>query len=215
MPPQFVIFFSLISCTIIAGFFRFRQLTVADKIIILLVGLSGLAELLAYIAMKRWHNNLLVYHLYSPFELLLISLYFHRTVAALKRTKFALFAALIAIPTAILNALYFQDPATTPNSYFVLLEGTFIIIFALLSFFQILMHEERLPIHSAQFWITSSLIVFWSLTYMGWGIYTVLNKPSSPLSDFFQQLLIIACYLQYFGIACTFTLYKKLVPSGA
>jgi hypothetical protein len=144
----------------------------------------------------------------------MISVYFDRTVVALRRSKIALIIAALAIPLAILNAHYLQDPAKISNSYYVLLEGTLIIIFALLSFFQLLMEEERLPHHSAQFWISSSLIVFWSITYMGWGIYSVIAQKDFPLFGFFAELITIACYLQYLGFTYTFIQYKKLVPSG-
>ena len=165
--------------------------------------------------MKLWHNNLLLYHIFSPFELILICLYFDQTVLALKKTKIAVIAAAIAIPLAVLNACFLQDPSAMTNSHFVLLEGTLIIIFSLLSFFQILMEEEQLPYHFAQFWITASLLVFWSFTYTGWGIYSVLNIKGYPLAPLFQDILMVAAYLQYIGFAVTFVQYKKLSSSGA
>jgi hypothetical protein len=215
MPELVTIFFLFVALAVGTGIFRFRSLNKYDKIIAGLVGLSAVTEVLALIMMKLWRNNLALYHIFSPIELLMLCIYFDRTVASIKSTGIARITAVLAIPIAILNTLYLQDPFTVPNSYFVLLEGTFIIIFALLAFFEILMEEERLPYQSAQFWICSSLVVFWSLTYVGWGIYTVLNAKGYPLGPLFQEILLVASCLQCLGFAFTFIRYKKLTPSGA
>jgi hypothetical protein len=199
----------------IAGVFRFRQLAYTDKIIALLIFLTLVNELLAFFAMRHYKNNLIVYHIYSPIELLMVSLYFDGSVRILRKTRIALLIGILGIPASIINAVYFQHPATVTNSYFLLFEAVMIIIYSLLSFHQILLEADHLLFRFAQFWITAGLLVYWSVTFTGWGIFALLYNQDSAVIPMFNKLLYIANYLLYGSMAVVFLWYKKLLPSGA
>jgi hypothetical protein len=77
------------------------------------------------------------------------------------------------------------------------------------------MDEDHLPYQFAHFWITLCFLVYWSTTFTGWGIYTVLNQQDFVLNPIFDKVLTVANFSFYLGIAAIFVLYKKLTPSGA
>ena len=213
MPLKFLIYYCLLLVAACAGAVRFRRLSFPDKIIALVTIMALVNEILSLVAEKVFHNNLPLYHIFCPIELLLISLYFDRSIHFFSHNRIAFAIGITAVPLSILNTIFVQKIRTI-NSYFLLLEGLIIIMFCLISLHQILMEEEHLPYRFAQFWISSSLLIFWGTTYTGWGIYALL-APNDPVVRFmFGNLLVGINYLLYFIIAAVFFYYKKLAPSG-
>src|SRR4051812_1852102 len=117
MPVIFILVYVFLLIAAIAGVLRFRQLAYADRIIALLIILTLINELLAFFAMRYYHNNLIIYHIYSPVELLMVSLYFDRSVRILRKMKIALVVGILGIPASIINAVYYQHPIMVTNSY--------------------------------------------------------------------------------------------------
>jgi hypothetical protein len=77
------------------------------------------------------------------------------------------------------------------------------------------MNDEHVPYRFAHFWLTICFLIYWSSTFTGWGIYTVLNLKDSVIAAIFDQVLKVANFIFYIGIASIFIFYKKLIPSGA
>ncbi len=208
-----IYYFLLISISVL-GLYQWRLFGRAEKIIVILVATTLVAEAFALYASYKWRNNLPVYHLFSPIEFLLISLYFNYSIKSFRTRHIGLAAGAVGILISLVNTCYFQK-ATTINSYFLLFEGTSVIIYALLSFHQILLDEEHLPYPFAQFWITICFLIYWSATFTGWGIYAMLDQKEFVLNPIFRKVLAAANYAFYLGIGAIFLRYKKLIPSGA
>lgn len=156
---------------------------------------------------------MVIYHIYSPLELVLLSLYFNECVASLRKYRAGYIVGAAGIVAAVVNARWFQ-PTTTMNANFLLLEGTAVVIFCLLSLQQLVLDEERALMRQAQFWITCLLLIYWSLTFTGWGIFMFIEKGGAALHALFYKVLSGANYLLYGGLALVFLLYKRLTPSG-
>lgn len=153
------------------------------------------------------------YHVYSPVELLLVSFYFNESVLMLKKRNWGLLIGLSGIVAAIINAFIFQ-PVTTINFNFLLLEGTIISVFCLLSFHQIVLDEKFIVTALTQFWVTSLLLIYWCLTYTGWGVFMLAEHDQSILRQTFHKILVGSNLLFYMGFVSIFLFYKKLIPSG-
>lgn len=170
-------------------------------------------EVSAFIAAVLWHNNLPLYHIFSPIEFFLTSLYFNCSISYFRKRNVGVIVGIIGVAVSILNILFFQN-ITTVNSYFLLFEGTVIIIYCLLSLHQILLDEEHLPYRFAHFWITLCCLIYWSSTFTGWGLYAVLSEEDIKLVAFFDKVLTAANFILYIGIGTTLVLYKRLIPTS-
>ena len=213
MLPVLYPYFILLGIINILSVWQWKALAKEDKIIALLIGLTTIEEIIAALASHKFQNNLWVFHIYSPIEFFLISLYFNYCIRTFRKKKIGLGIGLFGIVLAICNTLFIQK-ITTINSYYLLFEGSLVIIYCLLSFHQILMDEERLPYRFAHFWITICFIIYWSSTFTGWGIYNVLDKDEFLLNPIFDKVLAAANFAFYLGLSAVFIFYKKLIPSG-
>lgn len=214
MSPRDYIYFSLLTCASLLSLSQWRRLQSSAKYLAVLMILTFVAEAIALYISRNSGNNLFIYHISSPIEFLLISLYFNESVTIIAKRRIGLFIGILGIVLSVMNSLFFQKP-TSINTYFLLFEGTAIIIYCLLSFHQILLDEEYLPYRNVHFWISICFILFWSTTFTGWGIYAVRDSRDVTLVRAFSTLLTIVNFLFYFGIAAIFLNYKKLTPSGA
>lgn len=163
--------------------------------------------------MWEFKNNMPLFHVFSPIELSLLSLYFSEEDALLKRMNIGRYIAGAGILIAIANTLLFQ-PIYTINSVFLLFEGFCIIAFSLYAFYR-MVSSERDIFYSGHFWFTTIFLIYWASVFAYWGMYpfflTTLHTYMAPIT-FVLRLLNIGMYL---GIAVIFFLYKKMsITSG-
>ncbi len=212
MELRLPIYILLVLITFISGYRRWNMLYKADKIITILMGLTLVQELAAYLCFKIFRNNMFTYHIYSPVEFFLICLYFNTSSAFLKRTNIGIIIGVAGVVLSIINSWYFQ-PLNTFNSYYLLFEGTVIIILCLFSLCEILLADIPDFRKRSYFWITLALMFYWSVTYTGWGIYNLLDAGRSSLYIISERIIYTANLMFYLGIAAIFFNYHKLISS--
>jgi hypothetical protein len=196
------------------GFAKWTRLCFAEKVVALQMLMTFVAETAAFFVDRLHGSSEVVYHFFSPIEFFMISLYFNSSVRILHKNNIGFYIGISGFLLAILNVAFFQNIKDI-NSHFLLFEGTATIIYCLLSFHQILLDEERLPYAFAQFWISTCLIIFWSTTFTGWGLYAIMSSDNPVFLSIFAKVLTAANFIFYLGIAVVFLNYKKLIPSGA
>jgi hypothetical protein len=213
MPIDYALYYVLLFATACICLLRYRQLSLADKMILVLLIFTIIQEVASYVMILFHRNNIWLSHIYSPIELALLSLYFNYSIYLFRKRNIGFIIAGLGIVLSISNTLLYQK-TTTFNSFFLLLEGTIIIMYCLLSFHQILLDEEQPPHHFAHFWITVCFILYWGVTFTGWGVYASIKDQKLVLNDIFSIVVKVANYVFYTGLLLIFLCYKKLTPSG-
>src|SRR5690606_13786551 len=105
-----------------------------------------------------------VYHVWSPIELLLICMYFNSKIEELNKRKIGILIATIGVALGIINACFLQPPNTI-NSIFLLYEGFAIIGLGLFAFYDLARREVEV-LNNVHFWITTILMVYWSVVFV-------------------------------------------------
>jgi len=209
-----VLYFSLLIAILVVGFAQRRILKSTDKVVIILIFLTLISELLGIFAAYVWKNNLFVYHFYNPLEFILITIYFTRNTKILKRRIIYRLLCIVGLIFTTFNSIFMQ-PIFEMNTYFLLYEGAVIIIFCLLSLQEILLDELNLPYQFLHFWLTALFLLYWSVTFTGWGIYCELTPDEFILNPIFSKILKFSNYGFYIGILLTFGMYKKFKVTDA
>ena len=210
MKDNQVVYLTLLAITFCLGIYRWRQLNSSDRIIAVLIALTLVQEIVAFVGYWFWRHNLFTYHFYSPIEFFIICYYFNSNSAILVKRNWGILLGVFGIGVAIVNTLFFQ-PITVFNSYYLIFEATFIIILCLLSLAEQLL-DDSVHLKSTQFMITVVLLLYWSLTYIGWGVFERL--VSGWLLRISKVLLQLTNYIFYASIAIIFLRYHKLNRSG-
>jgi hypothetical protein len=203
-----IIYFSAILTSITAAILQWRSVSKADKFIITLLLITLLNELLAIGAMKILRNDMLLYHVYSPIELLIICLYFNEKIQSLKRFHIGIGIGVLGFIIASINIIFVQ-PYNTINSIFLVYEGFCVIALSLYSFYRLALEETELT-RSSQFWFTTILLIYWSTVFIYWGMFPILLTSLQGFMSGITTGMRIINIVTYIGFALVFLNYKKL-----
>jgi len=213
MNIKWISYLLLLSAISAIGIIKWHFLSKEERVVGVLVTLTLISETMALAVSYIWHNNLPIYHIFSPIEFFLISLYFNCVIPLFRKTNIGLIIGIAGFPLAILNTIFLQK-ITSINSNFLLFEGTAVCIYCLLALHAILLDEEHLPYRFAHFWITLCCLVFWSSTFTGWGLYSMMSVDDETVVMFFDKILTVANFVFYIGIGGTLVFRKRLIQTA-
>ncbi|MEO6831234.1 MAG: hypothetical protein ABI378_03185, partial [Chitinophagaceae bacterium] len=169
-----------------------------------------IAEVVARMAAIRFGNNMPVYALYSPIELLLICLYFNFSIPTLQRRGIGWYLAILGILVSVLNAVFFQ-PLTTFNSNFLYFEGVVIIGLSLYSFYFLVRSSDDLQLTKLRhFWFSFIQCSFWTITFINWGLYEYFIVHVQRFVPAINIFISVISGVAYLCIALVFWQYPKL-----
>jgi hypothetical protein len=211
--PELYLYFILVISATVLGAYRWKALAKSEKFVALLMPVTLIAEIIAAFAANRWRNNYPVFHIYSPIEFLLISLYFNYAVRLLRKNNIGIILGAAGIPVALINTIFFQ-PIHTINAFYLLFEGVGIIFYSLCALYEDLISESRVY-NKSSFWFTLSFLIYWGVTFTGWGIYKVQKAETKNVYMIVDYVLTIINYLFYAAICLIFLRYNKRPTTGA
>lgn len=193
--------------------FLWKRLSKADRWIAVLLCTTFLSELLTEYFGNRFRNNMPVYHFFNPVQYLLLCLYFNESITKLKRHNTGIWIGIGGVLLSVYTNFFVQDIYTFP-SIFLIFESFMIIALCLFSYFDLFLKEDIEINKQAHFWITTILLLFWSFTFVVWGMLTVFLNQASEFMKMVYPILITINFITYAGITMIFLNYHKLVPSG-
>ena len=195
----------------LSGAVRYRILDTASKWVVWYIVLTCVSEGLAIYFSIALHNNLFVYHIYAPLQLVMLTGYFDRAFFRVRTRNTGIVIAAAGMLLSAYNSLFLQSPRTTLNTYFMVFEAFVIITMALYGFYELLRKDMPLDIFSnPYFWYNSILLVFWSFTFFYWlvglSIRISMHESGAWLGNFIWVINVIT----YLSFSIVFLFYPKL-----
>jgi|GEM_PF-439496 len=204
------VYYGILLIVCFTGFYRFKKIDAASKILCLFTVLAFITEIMSNYAANKYKNNFPVYSIYGFLEFGMISLYFNYSIDFFRKRNIGIIIGIIGITLGIINTVLWQ-PLYTLNSYFIFIEGICIVGMAMFSFFRLLLKNENLRLHSQpHFWFSGILSFYWSATFLNWGLYDYLIRSADQRIGFLFIYMIIINILTYLSIAIVFLLYPKM-----
>lgn len=195
---RLIIYLFVLSVSILCGIYRLRNRDNATKTIILLLSITLISEYAAHQAALQYGTNMFVYHFFAPLQLIFVGKYFDQIANSRKR-NLGVIVGLIGAAFAIINGLFFQ-PLDILNSNFLLFEGLIVMGLALYTF-QNILTDNKIDIYRYEhFWIVVILIFFWSITYIWWALYTVLQEKERYVLSHITKVLWSVNVITYAAI---------------
>lgn len=213
MTANAIIYLVSVLIAAIAGSTRWGLLRWSDRFLAILLLVTLGVEIISRIFYVRHLRNLAILLAYSPLELFLFALYFNCSVAQLRAHRIGIWVGIAGVVAAIV--IPWLTNVDDSFSYYLVFENTIIILLCLLSFYHILMREDRSPTPMAHFWFVMCILLYHSVNLTGWGLYAILDKNHRPLREVIRYIREYSNILFYAGLAFIFLRYPKLIPSGA
>lgn len=206
----YYIYFVSLLFACICGVYRFKKTDTASKVLCVLICCAFINEGTAYYLAKKYHNNLLLYAIYSFVEFGMLSLYFNNVIDVFIKRNMGIYIGAGGIILGVVNLVFIQGPSSI-NSYFLLFEGLSIIGMSLFAFFRLLLKYDSLNLYKYHhFWFISILVFFWSITFLNWGLYYYINMELKQSAWKINAALAIISAITYCCFGCVFLMYPKM-----
>ncbi len=157
--------------------------------------------------------NVIVYHIYNPIQLLILSAYYNQIISFFKPKGIGYAIGVTGLLISIVNSLFIQQPTTSLNSYFIIIEALFVISMTLCYFYDFL-NTKHITKHftTPDFWISCLLLLFWSFTFFRW--LASLSMPGVVSANIYYILYMMWAIniITYTGFGLVFLFYRKLLP---
>lgn len=207
------IYLFLLAGVSIIGITRYRFIDTPAKIIVVLLILTTISESTAHYLSLTTKNNIFIYHIYSPIQLVLLALFFNRLVSFFRNRNVGVIIGIIGIVYSVVISLFFQKPSTTFNSYFLILESMLIIGMILCYFYDFLntTHTTK-QFTTPHFWMACILLLFWSFTFFIWLVGRTIPSVTANYVTLIRYMMYTINMVTYTGFGLVFLFYKKLQP---
>lgn len=206
-----IIYQSILLTGSIVGLIYYRRMDKASKIIVLFVSSTFISEAIATFFAVKYHNNIVVFHVYNPIQTVLLSLYFNFSIEKFNKKNIGWIIAGFAVAFSIINSVFIQSIFKVFNSNVLIVESFLVISMCLYSFYDLLSGDDLGELFSnSRFWFTSLLLVFWSFTFCYWLIWHALYKASSQNFLWLSIMIWTINLLCYSGFAIVFLSFRKM-----
>ena len=203
---RFKLYIAVVAIAFCCSLLRFRVGGSAFRTLSVLLGVTLVAESFAHYRAVVYHNNLAVYHIYTPILLILTAIYYNQSTRLLRRYHTGVVVSVVAVIMEMLNTRYLQ-PMHTFNSNYVLFTGFCIISMALITFYQYYTDNNEINlISNPQFQVSLVFLFYWSSTFISYAFHEIL-----PVKEFHKVYWFIwlVNMVTYSLLALIFIFYKK------
>ncbi len=214
MWQQFIQVYIIILVVVsIVGIFRYKLFDTATKLIFTYIIITSFSESLAFYTSLVYGNNLLIYHIYCPIQLVFIAIYFNTVISFFRRYNIGYIIGGTGVVISVINSLFFQSPKTTFNSYFLITEAILIIGMTLCYFYDYLNSDQTvIKIINPHFIIACLLLTFWSFTFFHWLSWIAMPEALKENIFWIRYMNWSINMITYTGFGIVFLLYRKLKP---
>lgn len=207
------IFLALLIGVSILSLVHFRHFDTPIKLISYYVIICTVVELIAHYCAIKYSNNLIVYNIFSPIQLTLISLFYGYTLINIRKSTIIVIS-LANFLLAAINASFLQSPIHTLNTNFLLFESFIIISLSLYFLYHYLAASQRVSkALTPHFIVSCLLLVFWSFTFFHWLSRMAMPNVIDKHIEWLKYLLWAISLITYLGFGLVFLFYKRLQPA--
>jgi hypothetical protein len=180
-PYRFWIYIIFVSVSLVGGAVRYKKLSPPFRILVYVLALTLISEFSAHYAAIWFHNNIIVYHIFTPIQFSLFCLLYNQLLESKSNKQYTIWAMVVFIVFSLINSFLIQTTKTFPT-YSLLLESILIVSFAYLVFYELLKNPRfEYLLRSSVFWFNSAVIIFFTTSFIFWGLFNYLIKYNRPL----------------------------------
>lgn len=210
MPPVlFLVYISSIIFATIISALKYRKLTVAMRMILLVLVLTSVSELCSYWAVinKQYRLRYEIYHFFNILQAVLLTAYFIYAIRPGNNKKLMVVNCCFWAAAGGLNMAFLQ-PITMLNSNMLTAESFVFITLSLYLVYRIIKDDTIDNIlTNPHFRISVLLLVMWSCSLFFWIFIDVLYQGHWPYMRAAMYAQVIADILVYTGLGLTLFLY--------
>lgn len=186
--------YTAVLCFAVFSAFTSRNRDLSFRCLKLLLTLTLIAEVTAHILAVVYRNNMVVYQLFVPLQLVLVGWYYHYSNPVLRKFRIGIIITIAGIVAAVTNVLLLQPPDTF-NSNFMLFTGFCVIGMALATFYHFYTDEKFVKLTTnPHFRISLVFLFYWSCTFISYAFHETLEEAAFQRVYIFIWLVNLVTY---------------------
>lgn len=171
MPTRFVYYLILLLAVFSIGIIKYRRVSIAFKILTLLIGTTFLSESISRILAAKIHSSIPVYHFFSPIEFIGFSAIYYQLINNNEIKKAIHILIWLFVFGAVIDTLFFETLFIFPSKYLMISEAIY-LVYALLGFRQMLLNPIQVPLYRQSFfWLNTALLIYTSTIFLSDGLH--------------------------------------------
>ncbi len=202
----YITYVIVIFCNAIIGALQYGKMDKPLRVFYLLVAAIFINEVVIYLAGRNTNNIAIISHIYSIFELAIISIYFLYTILAKPKWYLIVIAFLCSVIFELVDISV--QKIENYNNYMIVVESLLICPMALYVLYNVSNREDIYELSDyPHFYIWRSLLIWWSVTFFYWE-FLIFIKKSNQYPVIFIYYLVFNI-LVYISIGYTLLRLKK------
>lgn len=173
------IYIALLLVSALIGVFNFQKLSTPFKILTCFILITFADEMISSVLVANNLKNHLLYTLYTPLHFLLLSSVFFLLFKSRFNKRLILILG-IAYTLFYFFYLFYHVAKRLPFEL-ILIDAFFLVTYSVMGYYQLLQHpDEKNILKNSSFWLYSSIIIFFSGSFIHWISYPfLLGQPIS------------------------------------
>lgn len=190
--------------------YQYRRLDKAMRIFSFHCGISLLTEILAYYTAIAYHNNIIVYTVYSIIDTAVFCIYFNYSIPYFRKRYIGGWLAIFTFYGGIGSLIYMDKSVDMLYNYYLFYQGLIIIVMCAVAIRQQLGQSAyTLPDAMSHLMVAAIMMTFWALYFLAWWPYNYLiDQPGILQYISFEMLVILGCLMNA-GISLVFIYYPN------
>lgn len=187
------IYYTILILGIVIGFYRFKKLAKSTRVFWLLLIVTMISELCAYLCNKLISINYLVYHIFSPLQYCFVALGFNKEL----KLEVIKISIPLMIITSIIISVWFQ-PVSKLNTFYINLNFFITTLIAVYYLWKLLKLDTEYSFSVFPlFWISCGFLFFNISNLFAFGTFNTFFKVNNQLERVFAYVRIFTNYLLY------------------
>jgi len=209
MPPDKLIYLSILFLSSGYGIFHFRKMPAWLRTVTLLCLSTLISETVSLILAYTIANSCPPYHLHVWLSYLLLCLAYTQRHSDNRVIRFySMVSAAMLFSFSITNSIFIQQPLTFP-SHAILLSNILMLVLILYSFLLMLKTPGKGPLYKeAFFWFNAANLLLNTCLFFYFAFYNILIASAS-IPDEFENVIVVFTILAYLLYGTTLYLGNK------
>jgi hypothetical protein len=198
-------YYSILPTAAAISLFYYKKVEQTFKWICALIILTCISELIAKYVGMRYHENGIVYNIFTPVEYFMYAMIYSKFLNSKKWRTILRITILCLLFLGIINIIFFQPTRDSPTNTMTI-ESVLLVFLSLLLFINI---REK-PVYEnivmeGVFWFNSAILFYYSFDILIWGFYEVMYHMKDP-PNINSNMLLLSSGLLYVVFAFSIVL---------
>lgn len=200
-----LIFSGFLFLLLLLGISWYKKLSFPYKLLLAVQLLTLISTVAQLLMTRQFRTNNLIFHIYTPLNALLFGSIYYNLLQTRKNRLFVAITMILLLAFCLADSFFIQGIRKYPH-YELIGVSIVYVSYALLSNAEMIRFSKtQAVLKTAVFWLNSSILIFFSINFIFWSLFSYLLRIRLPILFDLLYILWLLNFVLYFSF--TLALY--------